>query len=106
MVDLFLNNQDEEINEDPNYGEIIMEDKTLEELENKFDSFLNEEPPTDETFEEPEKRGDEELPPPELKTLPDNLKYRTIVGHRMCINFRKLNRDTRKYHYLLPFIDQ
>ena len=29
-----------------------MEDKTLEELENEFDSFPNEEPPTDEAFEE------------------------------------------------------
>ena len=35
-------------------------------------------PPTDASFEEPEKRGDEELPPPELKTLPDNLKYRFL----------------------------
>ena len=31
---------------------------------------------------------------------------RTIVGHRMCIDFRKLNKETRKYHYPLPFIDQ
>ena len=31
---------------------------------------------------------------------------RTIVGHRMCIDFRKLNKETRKDHYPLPFIDQ
>ena len=27
-------------------------------------------------------------------------------GWRMCINFRKLNAATRKYHFPLPFIDQ
>ena len=31
-----------------------------------------------EEFEEPERRGDEELPPLELKILPDNLKYRFL----------------------------
>ena len=31
---------------------------------------------------------------------------RPIVGYRMCIYFRKLNKVTRKYHYPLPFIDQ
>jgi hypothetical protein len=31
---------------------------------------------------------------------------RTIVRYRMCINFRKLNKATRKDHYPLPFIDQ
>ena len=55
-----------------------MEDKSLEELEDEFDSLPIIGPPTNEAFEEPEKRGDEELPPPELKTLPDNLKYRFL----------------------------
>ena len=31
---------------------------------------------------------------------------RTVVGYRMCIDFRKLNKDNRKDHYPLPFIDQ
>ena len=52
-----------------------MEEKSLEELEDEFDSLPILGPPTDEAFEEPEKRGDEELPPLELKTLPDNLNY-------------------------------
>ena len=53
----------EEANEDSNYEDVIMEDKSLEELESEFDSLPILEPPTDESFEEPEKRGDEELPP-------------------------------------------
>ena len=31
---------------------------------------------------------------------------RTVVGYRMCIDYRKLNKATRKDHYPLPFIDQ
>jgi len=31
---------------------------------------------------------------------------RTVTGWRMCIDYRKLNEATRKYHYPLPFIDQ
>jgi hypothetical protein len=31
---------------------------------------------------------------------------RTAIGYRMCIDFRKLNKATRKDHYPLPFIDQ
>jgi hypothetical protein len=31
---------------------------------------------------------------------------RTVTGYRMCIDFRKLNKATRKDHYPLPFIDQ
>jgi hypothetical protein len=30
----------------------------------------------------------------------------TFVGYRMCIDFRKLNKATRKDHYPLSFIDQ
>jgi hypothetical protein len=31
---------------------------------------------------------------------------RIVVGYRLCIDFRKLNKETRKDHYPLPFIDQ
>src|SRR4051812_7500183 len=31
---------------------------------------------------------------------------RTVVGHRMCIDYRKLNEETRKDHYTLTFIDK
>ena len=31
---------------------------------------------------------------------------RIITGYRMVIDFRKLNKDTKKDHYPLPFIDQ
>ena len=34
------------------------------------------------------------------------IPQRTIIGYRMCIDFRKLNKATRKDHYRLPFIDQ
>ncbi|XP_031115837.1 uncharacterized protein LOC116019689 [Ipomoea triloba] len=31
---------------------------------------------------------------------------RLVTGHRMCIDYRKLNKSTRKDHYPLSFIDQ
>jgi len=31
---------------------------------------------------------------------------RTMTGWRMCINYRLLNKATRKHHFPLPFIDQ
>ncbi|XP_050889325.1 uncharacterized protein LOC127094545 [Lathyrus oleraceus] len=31
---------------------------------------------------------------------------RTIIGWRVCIDYRRLNIATRKYHFPLPFIDQ
>jgi hypothetical protein len=31
---------------------------------------------------------------------------RTITGYRMCIDFRKSNKVTKKDHYPLPFLDQ
>ena len=34
------------------------------------------------------------------------IPQRIVTGYRMVIDFRKLNKETRKYHYPLPFIDQ
>ena len=31
---------------------------------------------------------------------------RTVIRWRVCIDYRKLNNATRKYHFPLPFIDQ
>ncbi|GJY31858.1 reverse transcriptase domain-containing protein [Tanacetum coccineum] len=31
---------------------------------------------------------------------------RSVTGWRVCIDYRKLNEATRKYHFLLPFMDQ
>ena len=36
----------------------------------------------------------------------DLIPTRTITGWRMCIDYRKLNKATRKDHFPLPFIDQ
>src|SRR3990170_3874603 len=34
------------------------------------------------------------------------ISQRIVTGYRMVIDFRKLNKATRKDHYPLPFIDQ
>jgi hypothetical protein len=34
------------------------------------------------------------------------IPQRVLVGYRMCIDFRKVNKVTKKDHYPLPFIDQ
>ena len=34
------------------------------------------------------------------------LQTRTVTGWRICIDYRKLNKVTRKYHFPLPIIDQ
>ena len=36
----------------------------------------------------------------------DLLLTRTVIGWRVCINYRKLNKATRKDHFPHPFIDQ
>ena len=30
---------------------------------------------------------------------------RTMIGQRVCMDYRKLNKTTRKDNFLLPFID-
>ena len=34
------------------------------------------------------------------------LPSRTFTGWRICIDYQKLNKATRKYHFPLPFLDQ
>ena len=34
------------------------------------------------------------------------IPLRIVTGYRMVIDFRKLNKATKKDHYPLPFIDQ
>jgi hypothetical protein len=34
------------------------------------------------------------------------ISQRVVVGYRMCIDYRKVNKVTKKDHYPLPFIDQ
>ena len=45
-----------------------------------------------------------------MTVVPNNenelVAQRTVVGYRMCIDYRKLNKATKKDHYPLPFIDQ
>ena len=36
----------------------------------------------------------------------DLIPTRTVTGWRMCIDYRKLNDATRKYHFPLLFMDQ
>ena len=33
------------------------------------------------------------------------LPPQTVMGWRICIDYRKMNKITRKYHFLLPFLD-
>jgi len=34
------------------------------------------------------------------------IPQQTITGWRMCIDYRKLNKATKKDHFMLPFIDE
>ena len=50
----------------------------------------------------PKKGGIIVVPNDKNKLIPQ----RIVTGYRMVIDFRKLNKPTRKDHYPLPFIDQ
>ena len=50
----------------------------------------------------PKKRGITVVPNDKNELIPQ----RIVIGYRMVIDFRKLNKATRKDHYPLPFIDQ
>src|SRR4051812_21283878 len=49
----------------------------------------------------PKKGGMTVVPNDKNELIPQQ----TIIGYRMCIYFRKLNKATRKDHYPLPFIE-
>jgi hypothetical protein len=49
------------------------------------------------------KKGGTTVVPNENNEL---IPQRVVVGYRMCIDFRKVNKVTKKDHYPLPFIDQ
>jgi hypothetical protein len=50
----------------------------------------------------PKKKGITIVPNENNELIPE----RVVVGYRMCIDFRKVNKFTKKDHYPLPFIDQ
>ena len=50
----------------------------------------------------PKKGGITVVPNEDNELVPQ----RVVVGYRMCIDFRKINKVTKKDHYPLPFIDQ
>ena len=50
----------------------------------------------------PKKGGITVVPSDKDELIPQ----RIITGYRMVIDFRKLNKATKKDHYPLPFIDQ
>ena len=50
----------------------------------------------------PKKGGITVVPNDKNELIPQ----RIVTGYRMVIDFRKLNKVTRKHHYPLPFIDQ
>src|SRR4051812_19112591 len=49
------------------------------------------------------KKGGMTVVPNESNEL---IPQRVVVGYRMCIDFRKVNKVTKKDHYSFPFIDQ
>jgi hypothetical protein len=50
----------------------------------------------------PKKRGMTVVKNEKNELIPE----RTVIGWRMCIDYRKLNKATKKDHFLLPFIDE
>src|SRR3954466_3071604 len=50
----------------------------------------------------PKKGGMIVVPNDKTELIPQ----RVVIGYRMCIDYRKLNKETRKDRYPLPFIDQ
>ena len=42
----------------------------------------------------------------EKNEVGESIPTRVVNGWRVCIDYRKLNSATRKYHFPLPFIDQ
>ena len=49
----------------------------------------------------PKKGGMTVVPNDKNELIPQGV----VIGYRMCIDYRKLNKATKKNHYPLPFIE-
>ena len=68
-----IDDQEEDLDEND-----VIESKEEKELGEYLDSTPIIESPMNKEYEEPERNGDEELPPPQLKPLPDGLRYQFL----------------------------
>nr|GEW44978.1 reverse transcriptase domain-containing protein [Tanacetum cinerariifolium] len=106
--------------------DVYGEELTLQVDIHLLEEFLNDDPssplpPKELKFVEPKTKKSliNEPPELELKDLPSHLEgvvtnddddelipTRLVTGWRVCIDYRKLNDATRKYHFSLSFMDQ
>nr|GFB56265.1 reverse transcriptase domain-containing protein [Tanacetum cinerariifolium] len=81
-------------------------DVIKKEVENLFDTgliyLISDSPWVSPIHSVPKKGGMTVIKNDENKLVPTRL----VTGWRVCIDYRKLNEATRKYHFPLPFMDQ
>ena len=81
-----------------NYEE-IPEDLEKEDFDEYFNSAPSGRPSCDEVYEIPQRGGDEEPPPPELKTLPEELMYEFLdetKRYPVIVNFNLSHTENEK----------